>query len=288
MKTKKLFVYIIILSLLCFTGCNARQQMTATGQDELVAISELPTISLYETESGSSPDTESDAEFLEPKTPSAELTSSPAVLGEEHRVSSSVVSSELVLSSSASSEETNLPKESMPPEVERSQPVQRLIDWIQNGGDTQTGNQAFLQAVLDNGYLLIPYSTRNDLENNSLSVIENTSGCIFDFFTHVSDNLLENEYYMVTISPLTEEDAAKDLKELYYPNETNKKNGSYNGMPYIYFDGYEGIDRFHSVDTAAWFIRDGCLVAIEALYVNNYKPWSEEYFEYFDFETVTL
>ena len=274
---------MLIFSLLCFTACNARQQTTAMGQDDLSAVSDTPTIPSHETESGSSLDTESDATISEPKPPSAEPASSSATLGAEN-----IVSSEPDFSSSVSSEAIEPPEESIQPKVERSQPVQRLIDWIQNGGDTQTGNQAFLKAVLGNGHLLIPYSTRSDLENSSLSVIENTSGCVFDFFTHVSDNLLENEFYMVAISPLTEEDAAKDLKELYYPNETNKKNGSYNGMPYIYFDGYEGIDRFHSVDTAAWFIRDGCLVAIEALYVNNYKPWSEEYFEYFNFETITL
>ena len=66
------------------------------------------------------------------------------------------------------------------------------------------------------------------------------------------------------------------------------KTGKYQNYNYIYLDGYEGTNNSDRIFATAWFIKDDCLISITASWANSFKPWSTDYFDYFDFETITL
>lgn len=291
MLKQSLALLLALVLMLGLTACNKRQQEALMAQIESDVLNSEDIVSASEKEITSESIDADESEF-----------SAPALEKESHTVvlSDVSVSSEPAISAVVSSESStvdNIEADSSTESIAStvpidyslySKPVQKLLSWLEKGGDDSAENQSFLQAVEGRKELLLPVSTRSNLENRTISIVENTSGCIFDFYTNVSDVILENEWYVVQVNFISEEDAQKDLKEHFYPSETNKKLGVYNGMEYAYFDGYEGEDRFSSVDTAAWFIRDGYLIKITALYVNNYKPWNNAWFDYFDFETITF
>ena len=315
MLKQSLALFLALVLMLGLTACDKQQQETLMAQIESDVLNSKDIVSASEEEitsesidadgselSASTLGKESHTVVSSDVSGSSEFAISAVVSGSSEFAISAVVSgsSELAISAVVSSESSTVDNIEAGSSTESiastvpidyslySKPVQALLSWLEKGGDGLPGNQSFLQAAEGRKEILIPVSTRSDLENRTISVVGNTRGCIFDFYTNVSDVLLENEWYAVQVVFISEEEAQKDLKEHFYPSETNKKLGVYNGMEYAYFDGYEGEDRFSSVDTAAWFIQDGFLIKITALYVNNYKPWNNAWFDYFEFETVTF
>ena len=188
-------------------------------------------------------------------------------------------------SKGAMTPEASLPTSKLPA---RTQTAQDFLDWVKTTTDVSKQHEVFFRWTDENRKVLIPFSVRNDLKVSfgEPTVYEKSGSVYWNFYTYVSDILMENEWYAVGVFPLTPSEQKTDLRDYFYPEETNKKIGTYKGLTYAYFDGYQGQDRASSVDTAAWFIKDGMLVRIEALYVNNYKPWNNEWFDYFGFETV--
>ena len=298
MFKKILFLLLVIFIIFGASACNVRQQEALLEQDDsivadiLSALSETEIYSKAETfESVSNVESVNDtassivSESVEPTTSAEKIISQPVVSEPEE----SVAEKTIVVESSAVSSKA----------ISRTKIGQRFVDQTQSciqamkekgDGVLAQENKVHVQKAAEKGKLLFPYSTRSDLEMDSgLPTIDmQTGGAHWGFDTNVSDVLLENELYIVFVTPLTAEEIKTDLRDYFYLYETNKKLGVYNGMEYAYFDGYEGEDRFSSVDTAAWFIRDGYLIKITALYVNNYKPWNNAWFDYFDFETITF
>lgn len=174
--------------------------------------------------------------------------------------------------------------------------VEELIDWIEsneqsaiaasvslasNAQATYTGTNSALQS------LLVPVSVKESLTSGSIVITKGSNACVYRFQTNESENNNENEHYSVRVAPLTAEEAQKDLTELYYPGKTIAK-GTYQGIEYAYQDGYEGTDQSDRAFASAWFIQNGCVIKITAHWINAYKPWNNEWFDYFDFETITF
>lgn len=204
----------------------------------------------------------------------------------------SAVSSDSTATSSASASSLNsfVPpvESSVPPEVYHNSSAQGLIEWIKNGGDDNPNNQVFLSAAKEKGELLVPLSVKEGLSDYGCTICENTNICVYDFRTYNSEVINENQLYGVSICPIDVPIAdLRDLRGSYVSME-DVKTKSYKGMQYAYIDGYEGTGQTDRVFAEAWFMKDGYKIKITAYWSNSFLPWSEEYFEYFDFETVTL
>ena len=286
---KRLAILILSLSLfLCATACDTRQQMPYS--EQIGSVTSELMVSSHGEASAPSLDANSGTEGGESSPDSAAETTTTIEATSAVTESASSVFTDSILTSMPAPSESNSSSmvSTSSLAVQRSRSAQALIDWVQNGGDNRSTNQAFLTAVEEKGQLFIPYSTREELKDDGLQVIENTTGFVFDFRTYTSDILGENEYYSICVSPLAEENFNTELIDLYYPTRTDKKTGVYNGMTYAYCDGYKDAEHDDSFDACAWFIKDGYLIKIWVIYANCNEPWSNEYFDYFDFETVTL
>lgn len=177
---------------------------------------------------------------------------------------------------------------SVPPEVYHNGSAQGLIEWVKNGGDDNPNNQAFLSAVKEKGELLVPLSIKEGLSDYGCTICENTNICVYDFRTYNSEVINENQLYGVSICPI--DIPIADLRDLRgnYVSMEDVKTKSYKGMQYAYIDGYEGTGQTDRVFAEAWFMKDGYKIKITAYWSNSFLPWSEEYFDYFDFETIIL
>ena len=173
-------------------------------------------------------------------------------------------------------------------------PSDELIAWIKSKSQStssvlQPGNAAVNDVGSSTAQqsILVPQAVNEDLSSYGITVPEDSDTYIYDFRTYESEVINENQLYTISVKPLTEEDKAKKLIDLYYPNK-EKHTDIYNGIPYAYKDGDEGTSQATRSFAAAWFIQDGYVVKISAYWCNSFKPWNTDYFDYFDFETITF
>lgn len=169
--------------------------------------------------------------------------------------------------------------------------IEELVNWIKSNQQislyTSTINHPFLYAVQSQGQLLVPKVVRKDMNSYGITVPNDSGDCVYYFRTYSSEIDYENEIYRIVVSPLTNDDLAKDLTQFRFSNKKSS-TATYKDIEYAYLDGYEGTNNSDRIFATAWFIKDDCLISITASWANSFKPWSTDYFDYFDFETITL
>lgn len=292
----------LLLSFLLVFGLAACGTKTELEEDITAALSSIDLslmVSEEETEDGES--------LAEEKTSSVAEIPSEAVTSVETetastlavQAASSVASSKTESMASTAKDTAVSSAESVyemsPVDNFNGDTVDELIDWLRSQQSLASSSVLQPGDAAVNGVgsstaqqsILVPQAVNEDLSSYGITVPKDSDTYIYDFRTYESEVINENQLYTISVKPLTEEDKAKKLIDLYYPNK-EKHTDIYNGIPYAYKDGDEGTSQATRSFAAAWFIQDGYVVKISAYWCNSFKPWNTDYFDYFDFETVTF
>lgn len=162
-----------------------------------------------------------------------------------------------------------------------------LIEFTKKNDPKNIAAKAFLSVASPKQELLVPRSVREGLVDYGAAVWKDSATCDFDFWIPATkDDMNTRELFTISITHISSEEAyqqtASEYAQVYY----NSKSGTYKGLSYQYADGVTGTENTQKVYSSAWFTRGDYLVKISAYWSNAHKPWSNDYFDYFDFETV--
>lgn len=281
---KQFFAIVIFLSLVfCLTACGSDNNSLKT-ENISVSSTDDATLDTSETPESLLDSLTGTTDAIE-KPDSEPGSISPLASSSSSLVTSPEPSQPVPDSSVQASSDTAA--DMMPADDFYGNSVDELLEWIRSNQQKDLTGQTFLATVTEERKLIIPRSVKEGLQSGSIEVEKDSNICAYNFQTNESKINNENQLYTITVKPLTEDELNKDLTELYYPDKTILK-GTYNGIEYAYKDGYEGTGKADRFFASAWFIKDGHVLKITAFWANSFKPWSNEYFDYFEFDTVTL
>ena len=195
--------------------------------------------------------------------------------------------------STPSSQPSSSTASTAPPIYEfKGETMDELIAWLKG----QQSNNNSADAGLNNTStdtppqtLLVPKSVKKGLiQDNYIAVKSNTY--YYYFRTYESTKNHENQIYRIKITPLssTTENWVDAIDDSPSDFNLTAKTGFYRGIDYIYVDGHEKTDQQPAGWATAWFVYDNHLISIHALWANAYKPWNNEWFDYFEFENIEL
>ncbi len=170
--------------------------------------------------------------------------------------------------------------------------VEELLSWVRTNrvkSDKVLADKPILAAAKSQSTLLVPSSKRSDLTSYGIKVSEKAENYIYYFRTNEYTENYKNELYSVLIRPI-EKTSGKWIDTLSVKEtvKSRMKQGTYQGKSYYYVDGDEGTDSADSIFVTAWLLEGDYIIQITASWANSFKPWNPEWFDYFNFENVTL
>ena len=170
----------------------------------------------------------------------------------------------------------------------RTSREEEFLAWAKSdGGDwVNEYNQAFLDWVSVNKRLLLPKMKRDDiLELEIRPKVQSRAGYAYRYHTEVGYT------FDAIVIPISEEEKDFEVFAQSLPTwnfKTMKKgSGSCPWGEYWYTDPVCGEDgSSEGIPSAVFFVQDYAVV-IQALQKAILLPWNDEYFTYFDFETIS-
>ncbi len=293
---KQLLSSILILVLaLSLTACGSKSEIQSMTNHSATST-EIST-----NASSSSEDLPTANESLEPtsdasiaeyssdiSTPNTASASHPLAEASSYPSTSTVASTEShIISESASSDVQSC----TPADYRSFGSTDVFLEWLQSSKSSGTNAiQMSRNNQATQNSLLIPRVLNKELVDYGVAFEESSLSTAYAFRTYESDVINENQLYSVLIRPLSPNESNKNLKEYFLIDDRNEKVqiSTYNGIEYAYADGYEGTGNKDRIFAVAWFIQNNYLIHIEATWSNSFKPWSTDYFDYFNFETIIL
>ena len=280
---KKLFASIVCLLLvLVFVACDSKPEPQNSVDESTLSQTTITPSEQQFDETTSSSEVSRVEEAEASKNSSAEVSKTQSAVQLESQGSSS--KSPLVQSEVESLPETSVDSDLLssvpPPQAFQGQTVDELTRWLKNNISTDEKNPVTMK-------LVVPRIADEKLSGYGISVEEGSDTYVFLFRTYKPESEGMDEIYSVAVTPLEEETSKIDLTQLYKSNGKISL-GSYQGIRYAYADGYDTGDPKTQTYATAWFIKDGYSIKITASWANAFKPWNPEWFDYFNFENVTL
>lgn len=163
--------------------------------------------------------------------------------------------------------------------------IDEFVDWCKSSiknfkiDDKYSDNTKFLSYIRSNPKLVIPHMTNKDFELQRATVVQDELGCCY-FVWYLAE---DHKRFRFAVYPISELLDYSGLKNYYYNAESVEREED-NGIC-KYGQYFVGVKKYKSKDLySVYFLVDGFLVQLHL----DYMEWTPEYFDYFDFETVSL
>ena len=171
-----------------------------------------------------------------------------------------------------------------------------FVDWIKENGKTEINgkrydtieyNQKFLKSIANIDEIILPVISDNSFKFEQISVFE--SGYSVNYSTYSGEN--SNSYKMFDIAIYQGKEAYNSVLEgiSKFPtaSQYKKSNTLSKWGEYYYCDYKANGDEIQQIPSA-FFLYKGTLVNIAVYGKDRNKQFDPKYFNYFDFETVSL
>ena len=281
MKKLLSIVLTIIIIVLTFTACKKGEPSSSPSLQSADSSKSLSSSNPFPSSETSSQDSSSEI----PPSPTSAVPQSSKIQSSEPKVAST----------SPSAADVN---SCVPPDNFECTSLNAFISWIKNNGNQKVEYSPFTTKISNNEKILIAKSKVSGLNPDYYTAFTDEWKVgdrilySIDFATNTEEKMSDNQRFSIHFYQLSSSEAECNLAQIVKiirPSDfSDFIHSTHNGLDCYYREYQAKTDTTLRQVPTAIFKKDKYAIAIESLWCNQKKPWSNEYFDMFDFEYVSI